>query len=77
MSKSTTICIKDKSGKELWSTTCSVEYCSSEIKNLQRHLDLAAKYPDQYHFLDLETAHIYQDGERLMTNNELLAQLGL
>lgn len=76
------IYITDKSGRKMWNTTASPMSTMSEIKNLQRHLKAAAKYPEHYKTLDLDTAVIMLDGsvygEALtMTDDELLTALGV
>jgi hypothetical protein len=75
------IYITDKSGRKMWNTTASPMSAMSEIKNLQGHLKAAAKHPEHYKNLDLETAVIMLDGtvygEALtMSDDELLAALG-
>lgn len=71
--------LTDKSGKKMWDTTASPMSTDSEIRNLKRHLEMAAKHPARYSFLDLATARIMVDGEPLieMSDDELLAELGV
>jgi hypothetical protein len=71
------IYIADKSGRKMWDTTASPMSTVSEIRNLKRHLEMAAKHPAQYPMLDLTTAVIMIDGEPLveMSDDELLAEL--
>lgn len=77
-----TVSIQDKNGK-YWNTLCATEFVSSEIRNMQRHLDAAAKHPNAYRFLDLATAIIlvdgvpYQSTDDDISDNELLKALGL
>lgn len=73
--------ITDKSGRKMWNTTASPMSTMSEIKNLKRHLEAAAKHPDKYPSLDLATAVIMLDGEvygeaLTMSDEELLKELG-
>ncbi len=75
------VCIQDKNGKH-WNTLCSVDYTAPEIRNMQRHLQQAAKYPNQYHFLDLATAVILVNDNPYAPvftseDDELLKQLGV
>jgi len=67
-----TVCIEDKNGKH-YNTLCSPDYTAPEIRNMQRHLELAAKNPKAFHFLDLPTARILVNGEPLpqLTNADL------
>jgi len=69
--------ITDKSGKKFFNTLASPMARNSEKKNLQRHLDAAAKHPAQYAWLDLATAHIVDENhiEVTMSDDELLAEL--
>jgi hypothetical protein len=71
--------ITDKSGRKMWNTMASPMSTPSEIRNLKRHLEAAAKHPEMYPSLDLATAAIAVDGEPLveMSDNELLAELGV
>lgn len=79
----TQIYITDKTGKESFKTLCSAAYVSSERRNLQGHLNAAAKNPKAYGFIDLATARIVQvDANVLldipdMTDDELLTELGV
>ena len=80
MTNSATVCIQDKNGKH-WNTLCSADYTAPEIRNMQRHLQQAAKHPAQYQFLDLASAVILVDGEPYAPvftseDDELLKQLG-
>lgn len=59
--KTSTVCIEDKNGK-YWNTLCSSDFIAPEIRNMQRHLDLAKLNPDKFKFLDLDTAKILVDG---------------
>lgn len=76
------IYIMDKSGRKMWDTTASPMSTMSEIKNLQRHLEAAARHPEQYKNLDLATAVIMLDGDvygeaLTMNDDELLKDLGI
>lgn len=69
--------ITDKTGKLFWSGDVSEMALDGEIRTLQRHLDninnshlLYAKIP-----IDVETAHIIVDGERLKTMDEIFEDL--
>ncbi len=79
MSNSATVCIQDKNGKH-YNTLCSADYTAPEIRNMQRHLQMAAKHPAQYGFLDLASAVILVDGKPYdaftSEDDELLKQLG-
>lgn len=75
MSVATNLYITDKSGKFFWNTIASKEFHAPEIRNLERHLAAAKRCPQAYQFLDVDTAHIVQDGERMMTIDEILAGL--
>lgn len=78
---STQVYITDKTGKRFFNTNCSVEYKQPEIRNLQRHLDQAKKYPQHYHFLDIPTARIVDESagdiDFNMPDEQLLKELGL
>ena len=56
--------ITDKSGRIFYRCYASPMAAFSEIKNLQRHIANAKRYPEHYAFLDAETAFIVLDGER-------------
>lgn len=76
------IYITDQSGRKMWNTTASPMSTQSEIKNLKRHLEAAAKHPGQYKSLDLATAVIMLDGEiyaevLTMSDEQMLAELGV
>lgn len=75
------IYITDKSGKRFWNTHASSWGRQSEINNLKNHLKQAKEHPEMYRFLDIETARIVVDGERLQTLDDidlsLLDDLGL
>ncbi len=83
--RTSAVCIRDKTGKRYWNTTCSTAYIDPEIRNMQRRLDAAARNPERYGFLDLATAVIlvndmpYQVTSETdaMSDNELLKALGL
>ena len=80
MVKTSTVCIIDKNGKKMFNTLCGADYAAPEIRNMKRHLDLAAKYPAQYHFIDLDTAIILVDGFPYLdtftdADNDLLTEL--
>lgn len=75
MSQSTSLYISDNSGRQMFRTICSTEFKAPEIRNLERHLDMAKRYPHQYKFLDIDSARIYEDGVALMSDDELLAEL--
>lgn len=75
MSVATNLYITDKSGKVFWHTVASKEFEAPEIRNLENHINAAKANPKHYGFLDIDTARIIQDGEPLMTNEELLAAL--
>lgn len=53
--------ITDKNGGKHFRTTCSTAYKDSEIRNLERHLSLAAKFPNHYKFIDLESAYVVEE----------------
>lgn len=74
--KHSKVCIKDKNGNH-FNTLCSPDYTAPEIRNMRRHLDMAAKHPDLYKFLDLLTAKIVVDGEDYLdiSDEQLLAEL--
>jgi hypothetical protein len=68
-SPETFLYITDKNGGKHFKTTCSTAYKYSEIRNLERHLQMAAKFPGHYKFIDLESAHIVDvDQNNLLTN---------
>jgi len=76
------IYITDKSGRKMWNTTASPMSTQSEIKNLKRHLEMAAKHPAHYPSLDLATAVLMLDGETYgealtISDDELLSELGV
>lgn len=75
MSETTTLYISDKTGKKFWNTVCSTEFKAPEIRNLERHLCQAKNHPVVYSFLDYDTARIYENGQPMMTDDELLADL--
>lgn len=77
MSKSAQIWITDKNGGKHFNTVCSEVYLAPERRNLERHIAQAAKYPAQYKFLDLATARIVTDADCAMSDDELLAALGV
>lgn len=75
--------ITDKTGKEHFKTLASPMSTMSEIRNLQRHLEQAKKYPKAYTFLDVATAVIMLDGLPYgvpvsgIDDDALLKELGL
>ena len=56
----TDLYITDKNGGKFFKTNCSTAYKDSEHRNLARHLASAECYPENYKFLDLETAEIIE-----------------
>jgi len=56
--------ITDKNKAKRFNTTATGFGIQSELKNLQRHIDNAKKFPQHYTFLDAETAYIMLDGEK-------------
>ena len=73
----TQIYIADKSGNKFFNTNCSVEYKLPVLASMQRHLQMANKFPHHYPFLDLESAKIVDESaiEFDMTDEELLQEL--
>lgn len=72
--------ITDKTGRESFKTLCSTAYASSERRNLQGHINAAAKNPKAYGFLDVATARIVQvDADALpdTSDDEILQELGV
>lgn len=61
MSDTTHFYITDKSGGRYFRTACSTLYKDSEFRNLMRHIINAGKHPEQYKFLDYETAIIVEE----------------
>lgn len=71
------ICISDKDGKRLFRNTCSEMSLDGQIRELQRHLEGIKNWHEQYTGLDIdvETAYIDVDGNRLKTFDEVMAEL--
>lgn len=76
-----TVCIQDKNRK-YWQTLCSSDFVEPEIRNMQRHLENAVKYPSKYDFLDLDSSVILVDDKiyspqtfENLSDDELLNQL--
>jgi len=75
MSQATNLYISDISGQKFFRTVCSAEFKDPEIRNLEKHLAQAKKYPKMYNFLDIATARIFENGEPLLNDDELLQAL--
>ena len=77
--------ITDKTGDKFFKTLCSTQYSSSEVHNMNCHINQAKQYPDHYKFLDIATAVVKCDayGEQDepldfdMSDDELLELLGV
>ena len=82
----TKVYITDNSGNKFFNTLCGEDYAMSEVRNLNKKLDQARKYPEQFKFLDVETAKVVTEGkcgdyfsqiDFNMSDDELLAALGV
>ena len=72
----TELWITDKTGKESFKTLCSTEYHTSELRNLQQHVDYAKKRPELYNFLDVNSMEIVvRHADEQKSDEELLAEL--
>ena len=81
--------ITDKSGKRFWNTTCGVGFNAiGEIHNMERRIAEIHSKPEQFTFIDAETAVIMLNGEEYkkgdvskeietMSDEDLLNALGL
>lgn len=56
----TELYITDNQGGKLFKTLCGTPYKDSVRRNLQRHLDNAAKYPKHFNFMDIGSARIVE-----------------
>lgn len=71
------ICVSDKTGNMFFKTIASPMSIMSEIRNLSRHVENAKSHPSAYKFLDADSAYVMVDGEKQMTDDEILAELGV